>query len=104
MLVLDTMDEVGAWSEPPLVRAMAELSRCVLSSIVVRSPVVEAPERTESRATHELVARFGIKLLAPFKLLSPQRRRRSPLLGRGSHHPEGPAPFARPLDSRPKRA
>lgn len=101
MVLAEMADEADAWCEPPLVREMAELALRVISGVVVRSPVSEPRERVGPGATHELVARFGIKLRAPFTLLSPQRRPKAP---EPFHEPEGPAPFVQPRDPRPKRA
>lgn len=95
-----------SYEQSPLVRAMADAALTVLGRIVVRAPIFE-PEMDlgarEQAAMHELIARCGIKLRAPFTLLALHRRPPAPSL-LAAHEAGGHAPFAWPARPRHTRA
>lgn len=84
MAMVRASEDAGDWSRDeasPLTRAMADIALCVLRSIVVRSPVISFDEEYDGRGRdaqmYELEGRTGIKLRAPFMLLSWERRLRA---------------------------
>lgn len=87
-MVQDASDR-GEGGGSRLTRAMAEIALRVLRGVVVRSPVISFDEEHDRRGREapmfELQGRTGIKLRAPFMLLSWERRLRS---ARGAPEPE----------------
>ncbi|MFT3767732.1 MAG: hypothetical protein QM820_19940 [Minicystis sp.] len=83
MTVLWATEGFNGWlseGEPPLAKAMRSIASTMLRRIVVRSPVLvlfdEQESVGENGTVHEVVARTGMLLRGPVKLLRRTRRPR----------------------------